>query len=98
MERASRVMYTIANVFTWIIVLCSIVGIVFSILRMTGVVEPIEGIEFCIGLLRERKNSCNKWVVKDNKMSLEREYFLADDIELTANIELNPFNLCPLKS
>ena len=46
MERASRVMYTIANVFTWIIALSSIVGIVFSILRMTGVVSPIEGIEF----------------------------------------------------
>ena len=46
MERASRVMYTIANVFTWIIALCSIVGIVFSILRMAGIVEPIEGIEF----------------------------------------------------
>ena len=37
MERASRVMYSIANFFTWIIALISIAGIVFSILWMCKV-------------------------------------------------------------
>ena len=37
METASRVMYSIANFFTWILVLLSITGIVFSILSISGV-------------------------------------------------------------
>lgn len=37
METASKVMYSIANFFTWIIVLLSITGIVFSILSISGV-------------------------------------------------------------
>ena len=39
MEKASRVMYSIANFFTWVLVILSIVGIVFSILTMTGVIQ-----------------------------------------------------------
>ena len=39
MERASRVMYTIANVFTWIEVFFTIVGIVLTILNMTHVIN-----------------------------------------------------------
>lgn len=39
MEKASRVMYSIANFFTWIVVICSIVGIVFSILNLVHVVD-----------------------------------------------------------
>lgn len=37
MEKASRVMYSIANFFTWIIAICAIVGIVFSVLNLTHV-------------------------------------------------------------
>ena len=39
MEKASRVMYTIANIFTWILVLFSIVAIVFSILSIADVFD-----------------------------------------------------------
>ena len=38
MEKASRVMYSIANFFTWIIVLLAIVGIVFSSLTLAEVI------------------------------------------------------------
>ena len=38
MERASRVMYSIANFFTWILAIFSIAGIVLSILTMTKVI------------------------------------------------------------
>ena len=41
MEKASKVMYTIANVFTWIIAIFAVVGIVFSILSIANV--NIEG-------------------------------------------------------
>ena len=37
MEKASAVMYSIANFFTWIIVLLCIVGIVFTSLDIAGV-------------------------------------------------------------
>ena len=37
MERASRVMYSIANFFTWILVICSIIVITFSILALAHV-------------------------------------------------------------
>ena len=38
MEKASRVMYSIANFFTWIIVVLCIVGIVFSSLTIAEVI------------------------------------------------------------
>ena len=37
MERASRVMYSIANFFTWLLVIVSIVGIVFCALNLAHV-------------------------------------------------------------
>ena len=37
MEKASKVMYSIANFFTWLIVIFCIVGIVFSSLALAGV-------------------------------------------------------------
>jgi uncharacterized membrane protein YhaH (DUF805 family) len=40
MERASKVMYSIANFFTWILVFLSIAGITFSILSIVGNVLP----------------------------------------------------------
>lgn len=43
MEKASRVMYTIANVFTWIEAICAIIVIVFSILSMTHILD-IQGL------------------------------------------------------
>ena len=42
MEKASRVMYSIANFFTWIIVICCIAGIVIASLMMAGVI-PADG-------------------------------------------------------
>lgn len=38
MHKASYVMYSIANFFTWVVLICSIVAIVFSILGGTGIV------------------------------------------------------------
>ena len=42
MEKASRVMYSIANFFTWIILICSVVGIVLCTLAMVNVIH-LEG-------------------------------------------------------
>ena len=42
MEKASRVMYSIANFFTWILLILSVVGIVLGILSLTGVLQ-LEG-------------------------------------------------------
>ncbi len=42
MHKASYVMYSIANFFTWIVVLLSIAGIVLSILGGTNVVPAIK--------------------------------------------------------
>ncbi len=39
MERASRVMYSIANFFTWIIAILCIIGIVFSSLELAHVLK-----------------------------------------------------------
>lgn len=39
MEKASKIMYTIANIFNYIIAALAIFGIVMSILSMTGVVK-----------------------------------------------------------
>ena len=39
MEKASRVMYSIANFFTWILLILSVVGIVLGILSLVGVLE-----------------------------------------------------------
>ena len=50
MERASRVMYSIANFFTWILAILSIAGIVFCILAMTHVLpESIDATYFNVG-------------------------------------------------
>ena len=38
MERASRIMYSIANFFTWIVVICCIIGIVLSSLALAGII------------------------------------------------------------
>ncbi len=42
MEKASRVMYSIANFFTWILLILSIVGIVLCTLAMVNVIH-LEG-------------------------------------------------------
>ena len=42
MEKASRVMYSIANFFTWIVVICCIAGIVVCSLMMAKII-PAEG-------------------------------------------------------
>ncbi len=39
MEKASKVMYSIANFFTWIVVICSIAMIVLAALHMGGVLS-----------------------------------------------------------
>ena len=43
MSGASKVMYTIANFFTWLVVLLSIAGIVLFSLVLTGVLENKSG-------------------------------------------------------
>lgn len=42
MSKASRVMYTIANFFTWIILLLAAAGIVLSALEMAGILHLAE--------------------------------------------------------
>ena len=42
MEKASKVFYSIANFFTWIIAILCIIGIVFSVLGITGVIEALQ--------------------------------------------------------
>lgn len=42
MEKASRVMYSIANFFTWIIVILCIVSIVFSSLSLAHVIKDAD--------------------------------------------------------
>ena len=44
MVTASRVMYSIANFFTWVVVLASGVLIVMSILAMTGVIPNYDAL------------------------------------------------------
>lgn len=46
MERASRIMYSIANFFTWIIAICAIGGIVVSILSLINVLPDNVAIPF----------------------------------------------------
>ena len=43
MEKASRVMYSIANFFTWVLAFIWIAGIVFSALAIAHVYEPSVG-------------------------------------------------------
>ena len=43
MSGASKVMYTIANVFTWIVVLLAATGIVLFPLMMVGIIENNTG-------------------------------------------------------
>ena len=53
MERASRVMYSIANFFTWILAILSVVGIVFSILAIADVADwlPAEFDQYSVATL-----------------------------------------------
>ena len=46
MERASRVMYSIANFFSWIFVICCIAGIVISSLVLANVIKDMPDIPF----------------------------------------------------
>ena len=38
MQKASAIMYSIANIFNWIILICAVIGIVFSILGGLNVI------------------------------------------------------------
>ena len=51
MHKASAVMYSIANFFTWILVILSIAGIVLSILAMANVVPDLKAAGFGAGYL-----------------------------------------------
>lgn len=42
MERASRIMYSIANIFTWVLAILSILGIVLSVLAITKTVQDVD--------------------------------------------------------
>ena len=46
MEKASKVMYTIANIFNWIMVVLCIVGIVFSSLAIAGTLGGEHKVDF----------------------------------------------------
>ena len=50
MEKASAVMYSIANIFNWILLLAGLAGIVFSVLAMTGVYQPNLNGEIVFGI------------------------------------------------
>ena len=55
MYRASHVMYTIANIFTWILVACAVAGIVLSSLSLAGVLPAdwgtgVEGTSLAYGV------------------------------------------------
>ena len=45
MEKASKVMYSIANIFNWILLLLAITGIVLFSLMFTGVIPNTSGYE-----------------------------------------------------
>ncbi len=52
MEKASRVMYSIANFFTWILAIIAIVGIVFCGLNIGHVTIPnVDLSQFSVGML-----------------------------------------------
>ena len=40
MEKASKIMYTIANIFTWIVAIIAILGIVLTSLAIANVLPP----------------------------------------------------------
>ena len=44
MEKASRVMYSIANFFSWVVVICCVAGIVISSLVMANVIKDMPDI------------------------------------------------------
>ena len=46
MEKVSRIMYSIANFFTWIVVICCVVGIILSGLSMGGIIKELPDIPF----------------------------------------------------
>ena len=52
MEKASRVMYSIANFFTWILAIIAIAGIVFSVLALVHVnLGDLDMSKFGVGTL-----------------------------------------------
>lgn len=51
METASRVMYSIANIFNWILAIFYAAGIVLSALVMAGVMQNVNGVNLNVGTL-----------------------------------------------
>ena len=51
MHKASAVMYTIANIFSWIIAAICVVGIVLSIIAMTGTAPDLAAQGFGVSYL-----------------------------------------------
>lgn len=51
METASKVMYSIANVFNWILAIVYAVGIVLSALVMAGVMQNVNGANLNVSTL-----------------------------------------------
>ena len=44
MQKASALMYTIANIFNWVSLICALLGIVFSVLAIAGVGPELKDI------------------------------------------------------
>ena len=51
METASKVMYSIANIFNWILAVVYAAGIVLSALVMAGVMQNVNGVNLNVGTL-----------------------------------------------
>ena len=51
MGTASRIMYTIANIFNWIILICAVAGIVVSALQLGNVIKLPEELASLNGFL-----------------------------------------------
>ena len=45
------------------------------VIKPSDIVNSVEGIEFCINLIKNRKSSCSRWEKIDNKLYLNREYY-----------------------
>lgn len=77
MERASRVMYTIANVFNWVLAALYAILIVCAILGMTGAVEDMPAdvakagslAYFIVGLIVALVTICLVRIAKDKHSS-----------------------------
>ena len=52
------------------------------IITPDDVIFSVEGIDFCIDLIKSKKNSYTKWQVDDNKLVLKREYINIDDYDM----------------